>query len=71
MKYEDLFRFNGVSELWGERDVGDRDIVQDDVESQRSPRQVFSDKSRNLWRSTGFSTKTWGGLFGSVPSHVA
>ena len=47
----------------------DRDVVQDDVETQSPPRQVLSDESRNLKRSTGFSITNMRREVHSAPYH--
>jgi hypothetical protein len=42
-----LLTLNGVCELWAESDVGDRDIVKDQVETPCAAHQVFSNESGN------------------------
>jgi hypothetical protein len=49
--------------------MGNRDVVQDDVESQGPSCQVLSDESGDLERSTGFSFKNVQKEACSAPYH--
>ena len=44
----DLLSFYSMCELWGEGYVGNRDIIQNKVESESPSRQVFPYKPRDL-----------------------
>jgi hypothetical protein len=50
---------NGMSELWAEGDVSDRNIIEDQVESPGSLHQVLSNQSRYLIFTFG---KLWHAL---------
>jgi len=46
-----LLRFHCMCELRGERDVGDRYIVQNEIESERAVCEVLPHKPRDLHRT--------------------
>jgi hypothetical protein len=50
-----LLRFDCMCKLLGKRDVRDRDIVQNKVESERAGSEVLPHKTRNLVGITMFS----------------
>ena len=50
----DLLSFYSMCELWGEGYVGNRDIIQNKVESESPSRQVFPYKPRDLKKGEYF-----------------
>jgi len=54
-----LLRLNRMCELRGEGDMGDRYVVQNEIESERAACEVFPYESRDLHRSIQLSWKVY------------